>query len=108
MRIRTLIDMPRRARAGEVIQIHATIAHPMETGYRRDSGGELLQRDIVRSFTCSMGDQVLCKADFFPAISANPVLSFYYRARSSGELVFRWSGDRGFEHSERVTLTVEA
>jgi sulfur-oxidizing protein SoxZ len=107
MRIRTLIDVPPKARAGEVIMIRATIAHPMETGYRRDSNGTLLVRDIIRSFTCMLDERTIFKADLFPAISANPFVAFHHRARTSGELTFIWSGDRGFEHRERVTLVVE-
>ena len=31
---RALINLPARARRGEVIEIKTLIAHPMETGYR--------------------------------------------------------------------------
>jgi sulfur-oxidizing protein SoxZ len=107
MRIRTLIDVPPKARPGELITIRATISHPMETGYRRDSGGTLLARDIIRTFSCRFGDKTFFRSDLFPAVSANPYLSFHYRAQVSGELTFIWSGDRGFEHRERVALIVE-
>ncbi len=36
---RTLINAPATARRGEVIEIRATIAHPMETGFRRNNLG---------------------------------------------------------------------
>jgi sulfur-oxidizing protein SoxZ len=107
MRIRTLIDVPAKVRSGELITIRATIAHPMETGYRRDANGALLARNIIRSFSCTLGERVIFKADLFAAISANPFISFHHRARSSGELTFSWKGDRGFEHRERVSLVVE-
>ena len=107
MRIRTLIDMPKRARTGEVIAVRVTIAHPMETGYRRDSEGVKQPRNIIREFTCSIGDRAIFRADLFPAISANPYLTFHYRAQSSAELIFQWLGDQGFKHEERVSLIVE-
>jgi sulfur-oxidizing protein SoxZ len=103
---RTLIDIPAEARAGERIRIRATIGHPMETGYRRGPDGALLDRNIIREFSCSFGERLVLRVELFPAISANPYLSFQYRAERSGELVFRWRGDEGFEHVERVTLTV--
>jgi sulfur-oxidizing protein SoxZ len=106
MKPRTLIDLPSEARYGETIRVRTTIGHPMETGYRRGSDGELLGRNIIREFSCSLGEQLIVRAELFPAISANPFLSFRFRAERSGELVFRWSGDRGFEHVERVLLTV--
>jgi sulfur-oxidizing protein SoxZ len=103
---RTLIDMPAEARTGEWIRIRATIGHPMETGYRRGPDGALLGRNVIREFVCSLGEQLVLRAELFPAISANPYLSFQYRAERSGELIFRWRGDEGFEHVERVALTV--
>ena len=33
---RALINVPKTARRGEIIEIRAMIAHPMETGYRMD------------------------------------------------------------------------
>ncbi len=106
MNTRTLIDLPREARRGELIRVRATIGHPMETGYRRGSDGELLERNIIREFSCSLGEELIVRAELFPAVSANPFLSFRFRAERSGELQFRWSGDHGFEHVERVMLTV--
>ncbi|MEN9776007.1 MAG: thiosulfate oxidation carrier complex protein SoxZ [Pseudomonadota bacterium] len=107
MRIRTLIDMPRAARIGEIITIRATIAHPMETGYRRGSDGVRLPRNIIRSFHCRIGDREIFRADLFPAVSANPYLVFHHRVRASGELVFSWRGDQGFAHEERVSLIAQ-
>ncbi len=106
MNVRTLIDMPRSARRGEVLNIRVMISHPMETGYRRGPDGNLLERDIIGEFSCSQAGRVLFGARLYPAISANPYLSFQLRADTSGELVFRWQGDRGFEHTERVMLSV--
>ena len=106
MNVRTLIDMPRSARRGEVLNVRVMISHPMETGYRRGADGALLERDIIGEFSCSQAGQTLFSAQLYPAISANPYLAFQLRAQTSGELIFRWQGDRGFLHTERVMLTV--
>ena len=34
---RVLINLPSRAKRGEIIEIKTLIAHPMETGYRLDN-----------------------------------------------------------------------
>ena len=39
---RTLINVPARAKRGEIIEIKTLIAHIMETGFRRTETGELL------------------------------------------------------------------
>jgi sulfur-oxidizing protein SoxZ len=44
---RALINVPRKARRGEVIEIKTLLSHPMETGYRRDNVGNPIPRDII-------------------------------------------------------------
>ena len=44
---RTLINLPPAPKKGDVIEIRAMIAHPMETGYRPGSDGKVLARDLA-------------------------------------------------------------
>ena len=106
MTVRTLVNLPATARRGDLIEIRVTLAHPMETGYRRGADGQRLQRDIVQRFSCRYDGQLVFAAELFPAISANPYLAFHTVAVASGTLVFSWEGDNGFSHSETATLTV--
>jgi len=107
MAARTLIDMPRQVRRGQAFEIRVMIGHPMETGYRRGSDGDRLPRDILTDFRCEFEGDPVFSARLYPSISANPFLSFSMVADRSGELVFSWRGDRGFSHTERVTLSVQ-
>jgi sulfur-oxidizing protein SoxZ len=102
---RTLITVP-PAKAGEIIEIRAAIAHPMETGYRVGVDGQRIPRDVLRRFTCRLDGQVVFAADLFPAIAANPYLAFPLRASRSGTLTFTWEGDGGFAQTETVALNV--
>ena len=45
---RALIRVPPFVRAGEVFEVRVLLQHPMETGYRRGSDGEMLPRELVR------------------------------------------------------------
>lgn len=103
---RILISMPRKAAPNGIIEIKTLIAHPMESGYRVGSEGRLIPRDIITLFTVSYGGAEIFRADFSPAIAANPFVSFFTTARASGPVVFRWVGDNGFEASETVMLEV--
>jgi sulfur-oxidizing protein SoxZ len=102
---RTLITVP-SAKAGEIIEIRAAIAHPMETGYRVGVDGQRIPRDVLRRFTCRLDGQLVFAADLFPAIAANPYLAFPLRASRSGTLTFTWEGDGGFTQTETVALNV--
>lgn len=103
---RTLINAPRTAKRGEVIEIRATIGHPMETGYRPDDSGQILARNIIQKFTCRYNGVLVFSAEMFSAVSANPYLAFHTVALESGTLALTWEGDNGFSQTETVLLTV--
>ena len=48
-----LVNVPTKAKRGEVIEIKTLIAHPMETGYRVGLNGALIPRDIITTFVCT-------------------------------------------------------
>jgi sulfur-oxidizing protein SoxZ len=103
---RAVITMPASARRGEIIEIKTLIAHPMETGYRSGDDGALLPRNLIRHMRCEYGDVTVFSAELYPAVAANPFISFYTIATESAVLRFTWEGDNGFSQVERVTLTV--
>lgn len=104
---RVLISVPRTARRGQVFEIRALIQHPMETGYRPDAGGEVVPRDIIRRFVCAYNGEEVFAAEMFPAVAANPFLSFTAVAIESGTLTFAWTGDNGFSQTEARPIAVE-
>jgi sulfur-oxidizing protein SoxZ len=103
---RALIHMPATAKAGDIVEIRALIAHPMESGYRAGADGRTVPQDVIRTFTCTYGGEPVFAAELHPAISANPYLAFFTRATVSATLEFTWRGDGGFAQTERMTLTV--
>ena len=103
---RALINMPRTAKRGDVVEIRTLIAHPMETGYRRGDEGAVLPRNLIRRFTCRYEGEQVFSAELFPAVAANPLLSFFTVATASGTLTFTWEGDNGFAQTESVAITV--
>lgn len=104
MATRAVIILPAAIKAGEAFEVRATVAHAMETGYRSSDDGARLPRELVRRFECRLDGELVCAADLYAAISANPYLAFWMRADRSGELSFVWRGDKGFEHRETRTL----
>ena len=106
MAVRALLHLPATARPGDVVEVRATLAHPMETGYRRGSDGQMLARDIVRRLEARYAGELVFAADLFPAIAANPFVAFSFVAEGSGTLEVRWTGDNGFTHAETARLDV--
>jgi sulfur-oxidizing protein SoxZ len=104
---RVLINVPARAKRGEVIEIKTLIAHPMETGYRLGPTGAAIPRDIINRFTCTYNGEEVFRAELHPAIAANPFITFFTRATESGELAFSWTDDHGQTQTEVREITVE-
>jgi sulfur-oxidizing protein SoxZ len=102
-----LVNVPARARRGEVIEIKTLVSHPMETGFRRTQVGAPIPRDIIRRFVCTYNGAEIFRADLHPAIAANPFIVFTTVATESGTLAFHWTGDNGFSLTESATIVVE-
>ncbi len=101
-----LINAPKTARKGEVIELKALIMHPMETGFRPGTNGRIIPRNIIERFTASWNGSEIFRMDFSPAIAANPFVSFFAVASKSGKITFRWTGDEGFAAEESVAIDV--
>ena len=102
-----LINVPKKAKRGEIIEIKTLMSHIMETGYRRTATGELIPRNIITSFACRYNGAEIFRADLFPAIAANPFITFFTLATESGKFDFDWIGDNGFAESASASITVE-
>ena len=102
-----LINVPKKAKRGDVIEIKTLMSHIMETGFRHTMGGDLVPRDIITSFACRYNGKEIFRADFFPAIAANPFMSFFTVAQESGKFEFEWIGDNGFCETASAAITVE-
>ena len=103
---KALIHVPAQVKQGEIFEIKTLISHPMEPGQRRDNMGRLIPRDIINRFVCTYNGQEVFRADFFPAIAANPFLTFFSVAVESGELVFQWTDDHGVTQTETAKIQV--
>ena len=102
-----LINVPAKAKRGDVIEIKTLMSHIMETGYRHTTSGEVVPRDIITSFACRYNGNEVFRADLFPAIAANPFITFFTTATESGKFEFEWIGDNGFSETASASIIVE-
>jgi sulfur-oxidizing protein SoxZ len=107
MMVRVLINVPKQVKRDEPFEVKLIISHPMESGFRRDTRGMSIPRYIIKSFVCTYNNEDVLRADLFPAIAANPFLSFSVVARESGELAMIFTDDNGVVQTETVSVTVE-
>ncbi|MCX7328303.1 MAG: thiosulfate oxidation carrier complex protein SoxZ [Hyphomicrobiales bacterium] len=100
------VRLPATAKAGEMIEIKSLISHEMESGQRRDAQGANIPRKIIKGFRATFNGKEVFRADWHPAISANPYQSFFVKATESGEFEFTWSDDDGSNYVAKNKITV--
>jgi sulfur-oxidizing protein SoxZ len=103
---RALINVPKTAKRGQIVEIKSLISHIMETGFRHTETGELIPRNIITELLCTYNGEEMFRATLYPAIAANPFLTFYIVAKESGTITFKWTGDHGFEQTESANIVV--
>jgi sulfur-oxidizing protein SoxZ len=104
--VRVLINVPKQLHRGEPFEVKALISHPMESGQRRDQLGQAIPRDIINHFVCALDGETVVDMDLFPAIAANPFLSFSVVAEKSGSLALTFTDDHGVTQTETVAIEV--
>ena len=104
---RILINVPAKAKRGEIIAIKTLISHVMETGFRHSNLGVRIPRDIIDTFVCTYNGEEIFRAALHPAIAANPFITFHTVATASGTIAFQWTGDKGFSATASANITVE-
>jgi sulfur-oxidizing protein SoxZ len=105
--VRVLINVPKQVKRGEAFEVKLLISHPMESGQRRDAMGQAIPRDIINGFVCTYNGEDVLRADLFPAIAANPFLSFSVVVQESGALLMTFTDDRGAVQTETRSVAVE-
>jgi sulfur-oxidizing protein SoxZ len=104
---RALVHVPPTAKRGEIIEIKTMVAHVMETGFRIGVTGKPIPRDIINQFVCTYNGEVVFRAELFPAIAANPFISFFTVATESGIFAFSWTDQNGTTKVQTAAITVE-
>ena len=102
-----LVNVPAKAKRGEVIEIKTLISHPMETGYRHNANGVAIPRDIIHTFVCRYNGEQVFRADLHPAIAANPFITFFTVATESGTIELAWTDDHGETQTQKADIVVE-
>ena len=100
------VRMPATAKAGEVIEVKTLISHEMESGQRKDASGAVIPRKIIKEFKVAFNGKEIMRADWHPAISANPYQSFFVKVPETGTFTFTWTDDDGSVYKAEQKVTV--
>ena len=95
----------RASGAGETT-VKALITHPMETGLRKNKKtGKKIPAHHIQTVSGKHNGKEVVVAEWGPAVSKNPYLSFQFAGAKKGDKVeLTWTDNKGESSSTEVTI----
>jgi sulfur-oxidizing protein SoxZ len=90
---------------GDVADVRVLMAHPMETGQRKDPSGNVVPLHFIQTITAQLNGKPVFAADISQAISRNPVFAFKVKGAKAGDkLAITWTDNKGEKRTDEVTV----
>lgn len=100
---------PMRLRAtlqGDTADVRILIAHPMETGQRRDGSGKIVPLHFIQSIVVTHNGKVVMDGQFSQAVARNPFLGLRVKGAKVGDkIVASWVDNTGDKRTDEVAVT---
>lgn len=101
---------PTRLRAvlqGDVADVRIRMAHPMETGLRKDAKGALVPLHFIQSVLVQHNGKTVLDAQWSQAVSGNPLLGLRLRNAKVGDrITVTWVDNKGDKRTDDAPVTV--
>ena len=92
--------------AGDSTEVKVLMNHEMETGQRKDAQGKTIPAWHIQSVTATYGGKTVLSAQWGPAVSKNPFLSFRFKGGAKGEKVqVTWVDTKGDKRTDEATIS---
>ncbi len=92
--------------SGDKVEVKVLMNHEMETGQRKDPKGAAIPAHFIQSVTASHNGKVVLSAEWGPAVSKNPFLSFKFAGGKPGDKVsITWTDNKGEKRTDEATIS---
>ena len=96
----------RAAMSGDKVEVKILMSHEMETGQRKDAKGAAIPAHFIQNVTATHNGKVVLTAEWGPAVSKNPFLSFKFAGGKPGEKVsVTWIDNKGDKRTDEATIS---
>jgi sulfur-oxidizing protein SoxZ len=90
---------------GDVADVRVLMAHPMETGQRKDAAGKIVPLHFIQTITAQLNGKTVFSADVSQAVSRNPVFAFKVKGAKAGDkLSVTWQDNKGEKRTDEVVI----
>ena len=91
---------------GDVADVRILIAHPMETGMRRNASGKIVPLHFIQSVVVTHNGKTVLDGQWSQAIARNPFLGLRIKgARAGDKIVVTWTDNTGDKRTDEATVT---
>lgn len=91
---------------GDVADVRIVIAHPMETGQRKDDKGRVVPIHFIQSVVVTHNGKTVLDAQWTQAISRNPFLGLRIKGAKAGDTIrVTWTDNEGDTRTEEATVS---
>ena len=96
----------RATMAGDKVEVRVLMSHEMETGQRKDSKGATIPAHFISNVTATHNGKTVLSAEWGPAVSKNPFLSFKFGGGKPGDKVtITWTDNKGDKRTDEATIS---
>jgi sulfur-oxidizing protein SoxZ len=89
----------------DVADVRVLMAHPMETGQRKDAAGNVVPLHFIQTITAQLNGKPVFAADVSQAISRNPVFAFKVKGAKAGDkITITWTDNKGDKRTDEATI----
>jgi sulfur-oxidizing protein SoxZ len=89
-----------------VTDVRVLMAHPMETGLRKDSSGKIIPAHFINDVKATSGGKPVLAARWGQAIAQNPYLQFRFKGAKAGDtVVITWTDNTGDSRTDEVPIS---
>ena len=90
---------------GDIADVRVLMVHPMETGQRKDAGGNLVPLHFIQEVQVRVNGKPALEAQISQAVSRNPVFSFRVKGVKAGDkLQIAWLDNKGETNSTEAAV----
>jgi sulfur-oxidizing protein SoxZ len=90
---------------GDVADVRILIMHPMETGQRKDSKGQIIPLHFIQSVVVQHNGKTVLDTQWSHAVSRNPFLGLRIKGAKAGDKIsVTWTDNKGEKRTDEAVV----
>lgn len=92
---------------GDMAEVKILMNHPMETGQRKDTGGNILPAHFIQNVTVTLNGKPVMEAQWGTGVSKNPFLGLKVKRVKAGDrIAVTWTDNKDDKRTDETTVMI--